>query len=146
MSDTQDQAPRLPGDSQVRDQSRDSYKDMHSAECGVGWGAVLVGSWFPLLTAGTTSSRETPLHGVGREALAWRRGRAVSTQLSSCPSGAGCFDSGVQGCFQFLSAPGISQECLFCVLLVVLRRGSKVGNNLRCHLDDVLTSFSLTYS
>lgn len=51
-------------------------------------------------------------------ALAWRRGHAVSTQLSSCPSGAGCFVSGVQGCFWLLA---VFQESLrgvfFCYLL-----------------------------
>ena len=76
QSDTQDRAPRLPGDSQVRDQSRDSYKDTHSAECGAGLSRGRGGGRFWLAagspfswSGGTIGSRETPLHGVGGAGL-----------------------------------------------------------------------------
>ena len=116
QSEAQDRAPRLPGDSHGRDQSRDSYKD---ARC---W--VRCGGRFWLAARSPFSRGDHRLKGdpcaqwAGRGALAWGRGHAVSARLSSCPSGDGCFVSGVQG---RLRLPSVFQESLrvlcFCYLL-----------------------------
>ena len=83
QSEAQARAPRLPGESHGRDQSRDSYKDTRGAECGAGGGS----GWRPVHPShrATTGSRETPVHG-GRGGGRWPGEGAVRSACSSPPA------------------------------------------------------------